>query len=126
MEYNIENFMTKSPRTVSAFQKLAFAESMMKDLKIRHLPVQKNEEIVGILSLSDIRLVQGIDSDYKKITVEEACVEDPIMVQKDEDVRDVCKDMLKKKIGSVLVMNDEKLLGIFTLIDALTLISNLK
>jgi acetoin utilization protein AcuB len=126
MEYKIENFMTKSPRTVSAYQKLAFAESLMEDLKIRHLPVLKDDELIGVLSLRDIRLVQGIDSDYKKIAVEEACVEDPIMVQKDEDVRAVCKDMLKKKIGSVMVMNKEKLVGIFTSIDALALISSLK
>ena len=126
MEYNIENFMTKSPRTVSAYQKLAFAESLMEDLKIRHLPVLKDDDLIGVLSLRDIRLVQGIDSDYKKITVEEACVEDPIMVQKDEDVRVVCKEMLKKKIGSVMVMNKEKLVGIFTSIDALALISKLE
>ena len=126
MEYNIENFMTKSPRTVSAYQKLAFAESLMEDLKIRHLPVLKDDDLIGVLSLRDIRLVQGIDSDYKKINVEEACVEDPFMVQKDEDVRVVCKDMIKKKIGSVMVMNKEKLVGIFTSIDALALISKLK
>jgi len=126
MDYYIVNFMTKSPRTVSAYQKLNFAETMMEDLKIRHLPVLKDEEIIGILSLRDIRLVQGIDRDYKDLTVEEACVEDPFMVQLDEDVREVSKTMLKKKIGSVLVMNKDKLVGIFTSIDALTLISKLE
>lgn len=126
MEYAIENFMTKSPRTVSAFQKLVFAEAMMEELKIRHLPVLRDEELIGVLSLRDIRLVQGIDPDYKQVTVEEACVEDPYLVQKDQDVRAVSKEMLKKKIGSVLVMNKDKLVGIFTSIDALTLISKLK
>ena len=51
MEYKIENFMTKSPRTVSAYQKLAYAESLMEDLKIRHLPVLKDDELIGVLSL---------------------------------------------------------------------------
>jgi len=126
MKYNIENFMTKSPKTVSAYQKLSFAETLMEDLKIRHLPVLKEEELIGILSLRDIRLVQAIDKDFQQIPVEEACVEDPIMVQKDEDVRVVAKAMLKKKIGSVLVMDKKKLVGIFTSIDALALISKLK
>ena len=126
MEYKIENFMTKSPRTVSGHQKLIFAETMMVDLKIRHLPVTMDEELMGVLSLRDIRLVQSIDKDYQQIPVSEACVEDLILVQKDEDVREVAKTMLKKKIGSVLVMNKEKLVGIFTVIDALTLISKLE
>ena len=50
----------------------------------------------------------------------------PFMVQKDEDVRAIRKEMLKKKIGSVMVMNKEKLVGIFTSIDALALISKLE
>lgn len=126
MDYKIENFMTKSPHTVSAYQKLVFAETMMEDLKIRHLPVIKDEELVGVLSLRDIRLVQAIDKEYQQIPVEEACVEDPILVQRDEDVREVSKTMIKKKIGSVMVMNKKKLVGIFTSVDALSLISKLE
>lgn len=126
MKYQIENFMTKSPSTVSGYQKLIYAETMMEDLKIRHLPVIQDEELIGVLSLRDIRLVNAIDKEYQQIPVSEACVEDPILVQKDEDVREVAKTMLKKKIGSVLVMNKEKLVGIFTAIDALSLISKLE
>jgi acetoin utilization protein AcuB len=126
MKYQIENFMTKSPSTVSGYQKLIYAETMMEDLKIRHLPVIQDEELIGVLSLRDIRLVNAIDKEYQQIPVREACVEDPILVQKDEDVREVAKTMLKKKIGSVLVMNKEKLVGIFTAIDALSLISKLE
>ena len=126
MDYLIENYMTKGPHTVAAQEELKFAEKMMKDLKIRHLPVLKEKELIGILSLRDIRLVQGIDPDYSKVTVEEACVEDPIQVQKTDDVRKVCKAMAKDKIGSVLVMDKKKLVGIFTWIDLLNMVAKLK
>ncbi len=125
MEYKIENYMTKNVQTVGAYQKLIFAEMIMKERKIRHLPVLKENELIGILSIRDIQLIRGIDKDYKQITVEEACVENPIKVEKTDDVRLVCKQMLKTKVGSVLVMDKKKLVGIFTAIDALRLISTL-
>jgi acetoin utilization protein AcuB len=126
MDYSIENYMTKGPHTVGASEDLKFAEKMMKDLKIRHLPVLKEKELIGILSLRDIRLVQGIDRDYAKMSVEDACVEDPMRFQKTEDVRKVCKAMAKDKIGSVLVMDKKKLVGIFTWIDLLNMVAKLK
>jgi acetoin utilization protein AcuB len=126
MDFTIENYMTKGPHTVGANQDLKYAEKMMKDLKIRHLPVLKEKELIGILSLRDIRLLQGIEHDYEKVLVEEACVEDPIRVQKGDDVRKVCKQMSKEKIGSVLVMDKKKLVGIFTEIDVFNFVSKLK
>jgi len=126
MDFTIENYMTKGPHTVGADRDLKFAEKMMKELKIRHLPVLKEKELIGILSLRDIRLLQGIERDYEKVPVEEACVEDPIRVQKDDDVRKVCKEMAKEKIGSVLVMDKKKLVGIFTEIDVFNFVSKLK
>ena len=126
MNFTIEKYMTKGPHTVGAGEELKYAETKMKELKIRHLPVLKEKELIGILSLRDIRLVQGIQSDYEKIKVEEACVEDPIQVQKDEDIRKVCKLMAKDKIGSVLVMDKKKLVGIFTWIDLLNMVAKLK
>lgn len=126
MDFSIENYMTKGPHTVGANEPLKFAEKMMKENKIRHLPVLKEKELIGILSLRDIRLIQGIDRDYAKLAVEEACVEDPIQVQKNEDVRKVCKLMAKNKIGSVIVMDKKKIVGIFTEIDALNLVSKIK
>ncbi len=126
MDYMISNYMTSHPHTVGADQDLKYAESIMKKYKIRHLPVLKNKELVGILSLRDIRLIQGIDKGYEAVKVEEACIEDPIRVQHDEDIRKICKQMSKEKIGSVLVMEKKKLVGIFTWIDLLNMVAKLK
>jgi len=126
MNYMIENYMTKHPHTVGADQDLKYAETKMKEHSIRHLPVLKEKELIGILSLRDIRLIQGIEKDYSKLPVEEACVEDPIRVQKSDDIRKVCQEMAKDKIGSVLVMDGKKLVGIFTEIDVFNFVSKIK
>jgi acetoin utilization protein AcuB len=126
MDFILKNYMTPSPHTIGADQELKFAENLMKDLKIRHLPVLKEKELMGILSLRDIRLLQGIQHDYEKVKVEEVCVEDPITFQVEDDIRKVAQTMSSKKIGSVVVLDHEKLVGIFTWIDALEALGKVK
>ena len=55
----IDKYMTAVPHTIGAEQTLAKAEKMMNDYKIRHLPVLKGGQLVGILSEGDVRLVES-------------------------------------------------------------------
>ena len=87
--------------------------------EIRHLPVLKGGELIGLVSLRDIRLVESIEEELENIKVEEACSSDPVVVRKDFSLSEVSKKMVASKIGSVLVMDGNKLVGIFTWIDAL-------
>ena len=119
MQNPVENFMTPAPHTVGAEQTLQYADRKMHEHQIRHLPVLQGGELVGLVSLRDIRLVEGIDRDLEKVTVDEACSSDPVMVEKGTSLSDVSRQMVESKIGSVLVMDGNKLIGIFTWIDAL-------
>ena len=119
MQNPVENFMTPAPHTVGAEQTLHYAEQKMHEHSIRHLPVLKGGELVGLVSLRDIRLVESIDKDLESVVVDEACSSDPVMVEKGTSLSDVSRQMAENKIGSVLVMDGNKLVGIFTWIDAL-------
>lgn len=120
----IEKYMTASPHTINAEQNLKFASELMKDINVRHLPVLKAGELIGILSDRDIRFIESFEHlDPSKIYVEEACTEDPYSVQEEAPTEDVCKEMRDKKIGSVLIKSGHKLVGIFTWIDALDILS---
>jgi predicted transcriptional regulator len=57
--------------------------------------------------------------DLKHETVSEAMSQDPVMVDANTLLDGVCRDMAEKKIGSVLVQDNHKLVGIFTWVDAL-------
>lgn len=54
MEVRLGDILTSSPVTVSPDVKLSEAREIMAEKKIRRLPVVKNGELVGILSMGDL------------------------------------------------------------------------
>lgn len=116
----IMKFMTTSPHTINASLTLAQAEKMMQEHHIRHLPVLHGGKLIGILSDRDLKMVMAFkDVDPKKVTVEEACTFDPITVSPEAPLDEVVSLMAEKRIGSVLVVDNNKLVGIYTWVDAL-------
>lgn len=116
----IQKFMTTTPHTIGVDQTLAQAKKVMHDLSIRHLPVLNGGAVVGIISERDINFMlsfKGVDLKQEKVS--EAMTLDPIMVDAATSLDGICRDMAEKKIGSVLVQDNHKLVGIFTWVDAL-------
>lgn len=112
--------MTTTPITINGELPLQQAIDTMNSNGIRHLPVLKNGKIIGILSDRDVKMVLGFkDIDPQKVTVEEACTFDPLSVSPEAPLDEVVTLMAEKKIGSVLIVDNHKLVGIFTWIDAL-------
>lgn len=123
---NIQRYMTTTPLTVNSEQSLMFAKQIMLDNKIRHLPVLNGGRLVGIISERDIVFIQnfkGVDLELEK--VEGAMTEGPCTVETSAHLDEVCDMMASEKIGSVLVQDNKKLVGIFTWIDALRAMSEL-
>ena len=116
----IQKYMTMVPHTIGAEQSLAKAEKMMSEYRIRHLPVLSGGQLVGILSDRDVRLVESFkDVDPGKVTVEEAFTPDPYITTPSASLSAVCAEMAAHKYGCVLVVDNNKLVGIFTWVDAL-------
>lgn len=122
----IEKFMTAFPHTIGSDQPLEKAEKMMNEFNIRHLPVLKAGKLVGILSQRDIQLVETFkDVDPRRVTVEEALSPDPYITSPQAKLSDVCREMAEHKYGCALVVDNKKLVGIFTWIDALLAMNQL-
>jgi len=51
---NVDDVMTKDPLSVNSFTEISEASQMMKDKKIRHLPIVDNEKLVGLITQTDI------------------------------------------------------------------------
>ena len=117
---SVDKFMTTSPHTIGADISLAKAEKMMGELRVRHLPVLDGSKLVGVLSDRDIKLVESFkDVDPDKVSVREAFSEEPYTVSPKAPLSDVCAEMAAHKYSSVLVVDNHKLVGIFTWVDAL-------
>lgn len=98
----------------------------MHEHRIRHLPVLEGGYLFGILSERDIDLVEALpDVDPEAVKVEEAMTQDPYHVGPDVTVGEVVRKMAEHKYGSAVVMASGRVVGIFTNIDALTLLADL-
>jgi acetoin utilization protein AcuB len=123
---SIANFMTRSPHCIGKDQKLATASSLMRDARLRHLPVLEAGRLVGMLSQRDIYFVETIQGvDPVEVSVEDAMTQDAYQVQPTARLHTVVAAMAKKKIGSAVVVEDGKVVGVFTTTDALTVLSEL-
>lgn len=122
----IQKFMTASPHSIGVEQTVAKAHAVMQDLKIRHLPVLHGGKLVGLLTERDARLVESLkDVDAKTITVEDAMSQTVYAVSPDAPLDEVAREMALHKYGSAVVMQNEKVVGIFTTVDVCTALAEL-
>ncbi len=115
----VQKYMTYVPKSIGHDQTIAQASEWMSKLHLRHLPVLKGGKLVGILSDRDIKLVQSFnDVDPSTLKVEEAYSPDPYFTSPTAPLNEVVAHMAEKKYGCALVVDNGKLVGIFTEIDA--------
>ena len=66
----------------------------------------------------DLRFVETLrDVDPTKVTVEDAMVTDVYAVSPEASLEEVVSEMAQHKYGSVVVMQNQKVVGIFTTVD---------
>ncbi len=115
----IRDFMTLQPQTIQGKESVETAAAMMSKSGIRHLPVMKDGTLAGILSEREVNLASGMESiDPKQVLVIDVCSEKPYIVLPETPLREVVDTMAKRHLGSAIVMEYGKLLGIFTTVDA--------
>ncbi len=115
----VQKYMTTSPHTIGDDQPMALAHRMMREHRVRHLPVLRGSKIVGLVSDRDLNTVETlIDVDPLKVLVSEAMSQDPYVVSPDTALDEVVSTMAAKKYGSAVVTQHDKVVGIFTTVDA--------
>ena len=117
----IKSIMTAFPDSISTEAPINEATAFMREHQIRHLPVTDNGELVGVISDRDIKLVLGPDFAYpdpEKMTVADAMIREPYIVDLDERADTVLDHMARHHLGSAVVTRHDKLAGMFTSSDA--------
>lgn len=121
----IRNWMTRDPITVDPETPMMDAEHLMKDNKIRGLPVVKGKKLVGIVTDRDIKAASPSAATtldmhellylLAKIKVKEIMTKDPITICDDDTVEEAAVVMLRHKISHLPVLSDKKeLVGLIT------------
>jgi acetoin utilization protein AcuB len=114
----VQKYMTTSPHSIGANQTLAHAHDVMKKFNIRHLPVLSGGKLVGIVSDRDLQFVETLrDVDPTTMQVEQAMSTDVYSVSPDAPLDVVVSEMGERKYGSAVVMQNDKVVGMFTTVD---------
>jgi acetoin utilization protein AcuB len=115
----ILSFMTPLPLSIERSQSLAAAHALMRQHRLRHLPVVAGSTLVGLLSMDDMHLLETLPGvDAREAKVEEAMTPKPLVVQTDAPLECVAAEMAQRKLDAAVVVDGGRLVGVFTSTDA--------
>ncbi len=122
----VQRYMTTQPHSIGQEQTMEAAHRLMREHRFRHLPVLHGGALVGILSDRDLNLIETlVDVDPKKVTVEDAMTASPYTVSPDSPLDEVVATMAEHKYGCAVVVQNHKVVGIFTTVDVCRAFSEL-
>lgn len=111
--------MTPFPYSIALDATLKEAEELMEEHNIRHLPVTRGHDVVGIVTQRDIVAAQarGQTASGDTQAVSDVYVPEVYVVDLSEPLRNVLIEMADRHIGSAIVTRHGKLAGVFTSVD---------
>lgn len=126
----VSAWMTPHPYTVTPDTFIIEAYQLMKKFSIRRLPVLDEHELVGIVTLSDIRGVAPLGSldmlevNYvlAQLRVSNVMTRRPVTISVSATVKEAAQLLLKHKFGGLPVLEDGKLVGIISEADIFRLV----
>ena len=114
----IQKYMTTTPHSIGIEQPLSRAHIMMREHSIRHLPVLHGGKLVGMLTDRDLHLVESLAGvDPERVKVEDAMSTVVYSVGPESALDEVVSTMGEHKYGSAVIMQNQKVVAIFTTVD---------
>lgn len=124
----ISTIMTRNLITVKPESSLKDAEKVMKRNHIRHIPVAKGDNLLGIVSLTDLQRLSFVDSFgddeefidtaiYKMLTIDQIMIKKPITIEATQPITEAAKVLAEKEFHALPVLDNGKLVGIITTTD---------
>jgi acetoin utilization protein AcuB len=117
---HVGSVMTPFPYFVDTDDEVAEVERLMAQHHIRHIPVQQEGRVVGIVSERDLyHLIDRFlpNTDKARLRARDIMVDAPYIVTFDTPLNDVALEMAKRRIGSAIILHHEKLAGILSATD---------
>jgi acetoin utilization protein AcuB len=112
--------MTPFPYSVDTDDTVVEVERLIEEHGVRHIPVQQDGRVVGIISQRDVyRLLDRFlpSADKAQIRARDIMMAEPYLVGFDAPLNEVALEMAKRHIGSAIVLHHEKLAGILSATD---------
>lgn len=124
----ISDIMTRDVIYLDTKDQLEKAEDIFKSKKIRHIPIVKQGNIVGMLSYNDLLRISFADaysgviaevdsSVYEMFSLDQVMVKNPVSIAPDQTISELASVFMKKEFHALPVVQDGRLVGIVTTTD---------
>jgi acetoin utilization protein AcuB len=120
----VRDRMTSNPMTIAPDTTFPEAFRIMRDGRIRHLPVVEDEKLIGVVAQTDLLhaspspatslSVFEINYLLANLHVREVMSSPAVTVPDDAPLEEVARVLIDKKIGCVPVMRDGTMVGLIT------------
>ena len=132
----VKDNMTTSVMTVSPDTSLTDAHHLMTSNKIRRLPVVDGDNLLGIVTLTDVQQAQPSDATslsvwelnylLSKLTIKKIMTAPVMSISQDANIKEAANMMLNNKFGGIPVVDaDGKLVGLITESDIFRFVVNM-
>ena len=125
----VRDWMTPEPFTLTEGDCVKTAVQHLLSAGIRHVPVLRGNELVGIVTDRDLRRAlpsteagaspEKYQSFMERTLLGELMTPDPITCTPDTDVADAVEIFVKHKFGAIPVVDGDELVAILTQIDVM-------
>jgi acetoin utilization protein AcuB len=121
----VADIMTTNPRWVALGENLANAEKLMKEWRVRHLPVLHEGHLRGVVYARDATLMRALELDPREVGVAEVMVSDPYIVSAQAPLGRVVRAMAVHRYDCAVVVQAGEVRGIVTVTDAMRVLAEL-
>jgi CBS domain-containing protein len=126
----VSKIMSKKLITLNVSDSLYDAERLFKKHRIHHIPIVKDEHIVGMLSYSDLKRISFLDSYdehenqidnavYEMLSIRQIMIKNLVVVNSTITIKSVAEILSKNEFHALPVVENDILVGIVTSTDLL-------
>jgi acetoin utilization protein AcuB len=133
----VKDYMTRHPIMIAPDRPASEAQNLMIENNVRHLPVVGDgKRLLGLVTRERLKVpptdlgslnVWEISRFLSNLKVSDVMIKlsDLYLIDPDTTLEDAARLMCQQKVGSLLVVEDEAVVGIITEVDMLAELSNL-
>ncbi len=131
----VKNWMTLDPFVLTADQPIKVAVQQQVENRIRHMPVVRDDALVGILTDRDLKralpsvMAGATPEEYRafmeRTLVSEVMTRNPVTCEPETDMRDAVRIFVEHKFGAIPVVENGRVVAILCQTDALRALLNL-
>ena len=123
----VSKIMSTELITLNQTNNLVDAEKLFKEYSIRHIPVVSGQDIIGMLSLTDLLRITFVDdynsednvdtAVYSMLSIEQVMVKNLVSVKSTQTIKEIVEILAKNEFHALPVLDNHKLVGIVTTTD---------